>query len=199
MSDNLPANGEPAPDDGRSDGAPTDGAPLPEQMNSLDISTTLILALAGILILIALFQGRETALAGFRASWSTAVDLVPLLLGVFIIVGFADQLLPKELIAEWLGGESGLRGILIASVIGILTPGGPFVSYPLVATLYRAGAGIGPLVAFVTAWALGSISRLPLEIGIVGVRLTAIRLASSIIFPPFAGFIASAITRFIKV
>ncbi len=126
------------------------------------------------------------------------LDLTPLLLGVFIIVGFAEELVPREFIAQLLGGKSGMRGILLASGLGMLTPGGPFVSYPLVATLYQAGAGIGPLVAFVTAWSLGSVSRLPLEVGIVGIRLTAIRLASSLIFPPVAGLIATIIVRFVR-
>ena len=126
------------------------------------------------------------------------LELTPLLLGVFVIVGFAEELLPREFIAQLLGGESGMRGILLASGLGMLTPGGPFVSYPLVATLYQAGASIGPLVAFITAWSLGSISRLPLEVGIVGVRLTAIRLASSLIFPPVAGLIATIIVRFVR-
>lgn len=167
------------------------------QKNRMDVSTILILGLAGLLIFIGLLRGKETALAGFAGSWRALLDLGPLLIGVFIIVGFADQLVPKEAIAGLLGGGSGMKGILLASVIGVFTPGGPFVSYPLVATLYRAGAGIGPVVAFVTAWALGSVSRLPLEIGVVGLRLTLIRLASSIIFPPIAGLIATVIVRVI--
>lgn len=164
----------------------------------MNTSTILIFILAGALIVVALFQGEATTAAGFRASWQAMLDLTPLLLGVFIIVGFAEELLPREFIAQLLGGESGMQGILVASGLGMLTPGGPFVSYPLVATLYQAGAGVGPLVAFVTAWSLGSISRLPLEVGIVGIRLTAIRLASSLIFPPVAGLIATIIVRFVR-
>lgn len=164
----------------------------------MNTSTFLILGLAGALIVVALFQGNGKTTAGFRASWQAMLDLTPLLLGVFIIVGFAEELVPEEFIAELLGGESGIRGILLASGLGMLTPGGPFVSYPLVATLFKAGASIGPLVAFVTAWSLGSVSRLPLEIGIVGVRLTVIRLASSLIFPPVAGLIANIIVRFVS-
>ncbi|MEZ4636761.1 MAG: hypothetical protein R2856_17680 [Caldilineaceae bacterium] len=94
------------------------------------------------------------------------------------------------MIASWLGGDSGWKGIFIASGIGAITPGGPFVSYPLVAVLYKSGAAIGPLVAFVTAWSLWALSRLPLEIAFVGPRLTMIRLASTLIFPPLAGWIA---------
>jgi uncharacterized membrane protein YraQ (UPF0718 family) len=170
----------------------------PPVKRKMDLGIILIWFLAGVLVTIALFRGSDSLSAGFQGSWQALRDLFPLLLGVFIIIGFADALLPKELIAGLLGGESGVRGIFIASGLGVLTPGGPFVSYPLVATLYKSGAGIGPLVAFVTAWALGSISRLPLEIGLVGLRLTAIRLASSLVFPPLAGFIATAIVNFLR-
>lgn len=161
----------------------------------MDIGTILIWLLAGVLVVVALVRGDGTLNTGFQGSWRALIQLLPLLIGVFIIIGFADALLPKELIARLLGGESGFRGILLASGMGVLTPGGPFVSYPLVATLYQSGAGVGPLVAFVTAWALGSVSRLPLEIGLVGLRLTAIRLASSLIFPPVAGLIAAGIVK----
>lgn len=164
----------------------------------MDLGIILIWLLAGVLITVALFRGSGAVSAGFQGSWQALRDLFPLLMGVFIIIGFADTLLPKELIAGLLGGESGLKGILIASALGVVTPGGPFVSYPLVATLYKSGAGIGPLVAFVTAWALGSISRLPLEIGLVGMRLTAIRLASSLVFPPLAGLIATVIVNLFR-
>ncbi|MDX1614587.1 MAG: permease [Candidatus Promineifilaceae bacterium] len=161
----------------------------------MDFSTIVIWALALALVAIASFQGKETLTLGLRGSWDALLRFLPLLLGIFIIIGFSDILLPKELIAQWLGGESGLKGIFIASGLGAITPGGPFVSYPLVATVYEAGAGIGPVVAFVTAWSLWAVSRLPLELAIVGPRVTAIRLASTLLFPPLAGLFAATVLK----
>jgi uncharacterized membrane protein YraQ (UPF0718 family) len=86
-----------------------------------------------------------------------------------------------------------LKGILIASGMGAITPGGPFVSFPLVAALYRAGAGIGPVVAFITAWSLLSISRIPMEIAFVGTRVVLIRVLATVVFPPLAGLIANGL------
>ena len=54
----------------------------------------------------------------------------------------------------------------------------------------RAGSGVGTMVAYLTGWSLWAITRLPMEVGILGWRLTAIRLASTFFFPPVAGFIA---------
>jgi uncharacterized membrane protein YraQ (UPF0718 family) len=75
--------------------------------------------------------------------------------------------------------------------MGGLTPGGPFVTMPIAAGLLRTGAGIGTMIAFITAWSLIAVTRLPLEIGVMGWKFTLIRLACTFFFPPVAGFIAS--------
>jgi len=49
---------------------------------------------------------------------------------------------------------------------------------------------VGTLVAFLTAWSLWAVARLPMEIGILGWKFTLIRLACTFFFPPIAGFIA---------
>lgn len=169
--------------------------PPKKEGKRMDIGTIVIWVLVVVLIGIAMTQGNETLKSGFNGSWKALLSLMPLLVGIFLIIGFSDVLLPKELIVKWLGGESGFKGIMIASAIGAITPGGPFVSYPLVATLYKSGAGVGPLVAFITAWSLWAVTRLPLEFSLVGPRLTLIRLASTAVFPPLAGIIAASLFR----
>jgi uncharacterized membrane protein YraQ (UPF0718 family) len=89
------------------------------------------------------------------------------------------------------GAESGLRGILVGSLAGGLAPGGPFVSLPVAAALVRSGASVGTIVAFLTGWSLWAFSRLPMEVGILGWKLTAVRFASTLVFPPLAGLIAN--------
>ncbi len=113
-----------------------------------------------------------------------------LLIFAFAIAGFAQALVPRELIAKWLSDESGIRGILIGCLVGAITPGGPYVSFPIVAALYKSGAGIGTLVAFVTAWSLWAVGRLPYEVSLIGAKFTVIRFLSTLIFPPIAGIIA---------
>jgi hypothetical protein len=46
------------------------------------------------------------------------------------------------------------------------------------------------MVAFLTAWSLWAVSRLPMEVGILGWKFTAIRLATTFFFPPAAGLLA---------
>ena len=99
-------------------------------------------------------------------------------------------LLPRDLLSRWVGMESGMRGILIGTVAGGLTPGGPFVSLPIAAGLLRSGASVGTMIAFLTAWSLWAVARLPMEVGILGWKLTLVRVASTFFFPPIAGLVA---------
>lgn len=157
----------------------------------MNISTIVMTVLAVAMIVVAYVRDDGSLSTGLKSGLDAFVEFAPLLVGVFVVVGMSQVLIPKELIARLLGQEAGIRGILLATGLGAITPGGPFVSFPLVATLYKSGADVGPMVAYVTAWSLWAVTRLPLEIGFVGLRPTVIRVASTLLFPPLAGLIAS--------
>jgi uncharacterized membrane protein YraQ (UPF0718 family) len=146
----------------------------------------------GILAFILLYIGYQKGqhIAGTKTALTMIIDILPLLFFAFIVAGMIQALLPQELISKWVGAESGMRGILIGSIAGGLSPGGPFVSLPIAAGLLKAGAGVGTMVAYLTGWSLWAVARLPMEVGILGWKLTLIRLSSTLIFPPIAGLIA---------
>jgi uncharacterized membrane protein YraQ (UPF0718 family) len=69
---------------------------------------------------------------------------------------------------------------------------------PIAAGLLRR-ASIGTMVAFMTGWSLLAISRIPMEVGIMGWQFALIRLACVFFFPPVAGLIANTFFSHIKV
>jgi uncharacterized membrane protein YraQ (UPF0718 family) len=147
-----------------------------------------ILALATIVT--AYFLGENLPLTGLKAGGKMFLSIFPLLIFAIIIAGMIQVLIPREFIIRYLGAESGFKGIMIGCVAGALTPGGPFVSFPIVASIWKSGAGIGTVVAFVTAWSLWAVGRLPYEISLISPKFALIRFASTLIFPPLAGIIA---------
>jgi uncharacterized membrane protein YraQ (UPF0718 family) len=154
------------------------------------IPTLIMALLALILLIIGYSRGEGQHIAGLKSAMKMTVDILPMLIFAFIMAGMIQTLLPQELLSKWIGEESGIRGILIGTVAGGITPGGPYVSLPLAAGFLRAGAGIGTMVAFLTAWSLWAVSRLPMEIGVMGWKFTVVRLACTFFFPPIAGFLA---------
>ena len=121
------------------------------------------------------------------------LEILPLLVCAFVVAGMAQVLLPKEMLSRWVGAESGWRGLFLGTVAGGLTPGGPYVSLPIVGALLKAGAGTGTMVAFLTGWSLWAVARLPMEVGILGWKFTLVRVASTFFFPPIAGWIAQVL------
>jgi len=167
--------------------------------NSQMLIPTIVMAvLAIILLLVGYYRGGGEHLAGTRAGLLMIVQILPLLLCAFIIAGMIQVLLPQELIGRWVGAKSGLRGVLLGSIAGGLAPGGPYVSLPIAAGLLKSGAGVGTMVAFLTGWSLLAFGRLPMEVGILGWKFTAIRFASTLIFAPIAGLIAHLFFRNVK-
>jgi len=154
------------------------------------IPTIIMGVLAFVLLIIGYSRGQGEHINGMKSALNMTVEIIPLLVFAFIIAGMVRVLLPKELLSKWIGAESGMRGILIGTVAGGLSPGGPYVSLPIVAGLLRSGASVGTMVAFLTGWSLWAVGRLPMEIGILGWKFTLIRFASTFLFPPIAGLIA---------
>lgn len=157
------------------------------------IPTIIMGVLAVTLLFIGYSKGEGQHIRGLKASLKMTMEILPLLIFAFIIAGMIQALLPREMLSKWIGEESGIKGILLGTMAGGLTPGGPYVSLPLAAGLLRAGAGVGTMVAFITGWSLWAVSRLPMEIGILGWKFTVVRLATTFFFPPIAGFLAQTI------
>lgn len=162
------------------------------------IPTIIMGAIAVALVLAGYFKGQGQHAEGLKSSMWMTLEVLPLLVFAFVIAGMAQILIPQEVMARWVGAESGVRGLLIGTVAGGFIPGGPYVSLPVAAGLLRAGAGVGTLVAFVAAWSLWGISRLPLEVGILGWKITLIRLACTFFFPPIAGLLAHLLFSGVK-
>lgn len=151
----------------------------------------LLLGAALILAGIAWLQGgAPLALAGVQRGLQELLGVVPLLIAAFFVAGMVQALVTRDLVERWLGREAGWRGILLASLGGALIPGGPYVYYPIAAVLLRSGAGLGVLVAFVTAKNLWSVSRLPIEVALLGPHLAFARYAVTFFIPPLAGMLA---------
>lgn len=129
-------------------------------------------------------EARATALGNLRS-------IAPRLPFALIAAECLGRLLPPEIVSGWIGAGSGLPGVVIASVVGALLPGGPMLAFPLAIALMRAGAGPEALIALITAWSLLAVHRsLMFEVPLLGARFTTWRLALCTPLPIIAGALA---------
>lgn len=126
------------------------------------------------------------------------VSVLPNLVLGFALAGFLTVLLPSELIVKMMGRDSGLKGLLVGTLAGTLTPGGPFTHFPILASLVTKGAGVGPVCAYIAAWALLGLNRFVVwELQILGPEIACARLLASLWFPPLIGWLGAACYRLI--
>jgi uncharacterized membrane protein YraQ (UPF0718 family) len=116
-----------------------------------------------------------------------------LLLG-FFLGGCIQVLIPKELILKWLGADSGFKGILIGSYLGIFATGGPYVWMPVVASLYKSGADIGPVISMIAARGIIGLQMLVVwQIPFFGIELSMARYIPCLLIPPIVGILGRAL------
>jgi uncharacterized membrane protein YraQ (UPF0718 family) len=129
---------------------------------------------------------------------SQIINLIPRMSAALLIGGFIQVLVPRSLVARWLGDGAGFRGILIATAVGAATPGGPMLAFPLVVVLRNAGASLTAVITFVTAWAVMGVHRIVMwELPFMGTEFAAIRYLSSIPLPIIAGLTIMVILKFV--
>ena len=131
-----------------------------------------------------------------RSSTIEFLRLIPrIALGV-IGSGFIADAMPQDLIVPWIGPQSGMIGVAIATLGGAATSGGPVVGFSVAAAALKAGGGAPQVIAYVTAWSLFSIQRiLGWEIPSMPPRVVWLRAAVSVPLPFLVAATAMLINR----
>lgn len=136
---------------------------------------------------------------GLKGGWKMSYQILPLLVVAFAMAGLIQVVIPPELTAKWIGSESGARGLFLASALGAVTPGGPMTSFPIVAALFKAGADIAPISAFIFSWSIIGVHRMIIwEMPMMGPKFTLSRLAAGLLLPPILGLATKFFFNLVK-
>ena len=159
---------------------------------SFDVSFVVLAVLALVTAALAYMKDPGLPAIGARNGLSLLWFIIPRLVPALILAGMLQVLIPQETVARYFGRQSGLTAICVASIAGLITPGGPMVSVPLLVVLANSGMALGPLVAYMTSWSLFGLQRIiAWEAPLMGWHFVGVRVASSVIFPVLAGWLVT--------
>jgi uncharacterized membrane protein YraQ (UPF0718 family) len=163
----------------------------------VDLSLTILIMLVGGAVFTAFLRGRGALVVeGLRRGYRSLMSMWWRVLMGIALAGFVQTLIPKAVIAEWIGPRSGVIGILLGSLAGMVLTGGPFVVIPIIASIYTAGAGAGPIIALLTAANLTRIQSLfVMEMPFFGSRISVSRYMICLFVPPIIGLVGSVLFR----
>jgi uncharacterized membrane protein YraQ (UPF0718 family) len=171
--------------------------PRRRRVRTFEWSTAIIAALSVTAGAIVYFRdGTDKFLAILTNDLWLFSGMLPKMLAGCLIAAFVTRLLPREVVARVVGGESGIVGILIAMVMGAVLPGGPLTIYPVAGAFLLLGADVGTAVAFITAWNLLGYNRaLIWELPFFGPEFVGWRVLICVPLPIIAGLMTRAAAR----
>jgi len=180
----------------RRDGDRGVGPDVKRKKRRLDATLIILLGLVVVALVVAFLRDAALPLRGLEASGRLLRGVwLELALG-FVLAGLFDVLVPRESLVRWLGEDTGSRGILVAWAVGLLIPGGPYVFFPVVASLWAKGVSAGALITLITAKTLVSpIRMLTYEAPLIGWPLTWARFIPAALLPPIVGVVGQWLFR----
>jgi uncharacterized membrane protein YraQ (UPF0718 family) len=132
---------------------------------------------------------------GLKALSISAYQLTQMLLvvpPVFVLLGLLDVWVPRETIVKYMGEGSGIKGVILAFVIGSAAAGPLYGAFPVAAVFMRKGVKFSNLMIFIGAWSTTKIPTLLFETASLGLKFTLTRLFVNI---PGIILIAHALAR----
>lgn len=122
------------------------------------------------------------------------LDTLPRVMVAISVAALLWVLLPRDRLAGMLGRESGMKGLVIATFAGTITPGGPSSAYALLAMLGASGADRGTMIAYIAAWATLGLQRILIwDVPFMGEEFSILRFAVTLPLPILAGLLARAL------
>jgi uncharacterized membrane protein YraQ (UPF0718 family) len=175
----------------------TGSAPPRRRRRAFDWSTAIIALLAfAAAATVYARDGREHFFTILLGDVTLFGEMLPKVLAGCLIGAFVTLLLPREMVARWVGHESGFMGLLIAAFFGFLLPGGPITIYPVAGAFLIIGADAGAVVAFIVSWTLIGYTRaLVWELPFFGSDFVIWRILAALPLPIIAGLLARLAVR----
>ncbi|NSW93014.1 MAG: permease [Firmicutes bacterium] len=116
---------------------------------------------------------------GFKALDITGYSLKEMVLvipPVFILLGLLDIWVPREIMVKYMGKGSGIKGVILAILLGSAAAGPLYGAFPVAAVFMKKGVKFSNILIFIGAWSTTKIPMFLFELSSLGVRFAVTRL-----------------------
>ncbi|NMA23094.1 MAG: permease [Spirochaetales bacterium] len=107
-------------------------------------------------------------------------EMLLILPPVFILLGLLDVWVPRETMVRFMGEGSGIKGALLAFLLGSAAAGPLYVVFPIAAAFMRKDVKFSNILILIGAWSTTKIPMILFELSSLGLRFGLTRLALNI-------------------
>lgn len=122
-----------------------------------------------------LFAAPETGRESLTASLNSFLEMLSILPPIFILMGLMDVWIPKATMMKYLGKEAGIKGGIIAFLLGSFSAGPLYASFPMAAMFLKKGVSLRNVYLFICAWSTTKLPMMMFEISQLGSRFALLR------------------------
>ncbi|WDP92732.1 MAG: permease [Desulfobacter sp.] len=119
----------------------------------------------------------DKGIAAFSIEWNAVLDLITFIPPIFILLGLLDVWVEREKLMPHMGPGSGIRGAVLAYVMGSAAAGPLYIAFPIAGVLLKKGASLINIFIFIGAWSTTKLPMILFEASSIGLKYTLIRLA----------------------
>lgn len=134
------------------------------------------------LLVYTIFKNKIKAKKALFMALVKAVNLLPMMLVIIVLIGLIFGFIPPEMIRNYLGSNESIFQIILASLFGVITMIPSLVALPLAGSLIEAGASYTPVAAFITTLTMVGFITLPVELKELGKKITILRNVFAFVF-----------------
>lgn len=131
---------------------------------------------------ISIFKDKKKTFSSIKMSSGMMKNIGSDIVAILLLIGLILALIPPEALSDFLVKNDNLFSTVLFALVGCITLIPAFVAFPLASSLVEAGAGIMPVVAFLTTLTMVGIVTFPLEKREFGWKFTLIRNGLSLVF-----------------
>ena len=141
-----------------------------------------------VLAMVGAWFDREELAEWMGQTWDFSKSIIPLLFGGVLATGFIGALIPEELVASWVGGES-LQANLVASMIGGMWYFATLTEIPILEALLGLGMGRGPALALLLAGPALSLPSIAVIYSVIGFKKTGMFVILTVVMSTIVGMV----------
>ncbi len=111
-----------------------------------------------------------------KVTGNNLLYMLKILPPIFLMMGLLDVWVPKETMIRFMGKGSGLKGGLIAFMLGSAAAGPLYAAFPLAQVLLRKQASLLNIFIFIGAWSAAKVPPFLLETEMLGINFAATKM-----------------------
>lgn len=139
------------------------------------IKNNKILSLVSLVYIFLFISMPDKAYLSVKNSMYYVIEMIEIMPVIFILTAIIEAWVPKEVIMNGFGENSGVKGSILSFLLGSFSAGPIYAAFPVCKMLLKKGASINNIVIILSAWAVIKVPMLANEAKFLGIKFMGIR------------------------